>query len=438
MDRFFGFRDFETIAPFPRGYALIDDVEPLPNERYPWRVVLDVVDADWFDAMMREFGDANLPLELFEPMPAAIVTIDVEERGDWPWLYLDRPIWPPRRDDAPWLELTIGSGGPATYYRGLFDPAGVRTRVTLRDVDDRLLLGRLKRTFSPSSLVAPSDAVFTQRLGAVGTIDRALVFDVGQGSAVALVASGDHEPSFYFDLGGGVTQHARTFPRGFTSLCATAGAFVVMSHWDWDHWSSGNRFAGAKSMDWFFPDQGTVGPVHGKFAAQLAANGKFHLLSGGSSPYRYANFAIESCTGKSRNDSGLALTVDDPGLVEPVASPWLFPADAEYAHVPATLHGTKRFGALTVPHHGAAPAGMHVPAAHGGIQRAVVSVGKPNHYKHPSANALNNHTARGWNIVDTRSRSTPASPQHYELTFATRSSTVTPCGVAHCPWLDAH
>jgi hypothetical protein len=55
-------------------------------------------------------------------------------------------------------------------------------------------------------------------------------------------------PCMYADLGGGVIGHATSFPADFKRLCLTPT--IVLSHWDWDHWSSAGRFPAAQTMTW--------------------------------------------------------------------------------------------------------------------------------------------------------------------------------------------
>jgi hypothetical protein len=54
----------------------------------------------------------------------------------------------------------------------------------------------------------------------------------------------------YADLGGGVIGHATSFPADFKRLCLTRSPTIVLSHWDWDHWSSAGRFPAAQTMTW--------------------------------------------------------------------------------------------------------------------------------------------------------------------------------------------
>jgi hypothetical protein len=60
-----------------------------------------------------------------------------------------------------------------------------------------------------------------------------------QGASNAAVAAG--VVWLYFDLGGAVNGNLGTFPPELRRFCFSTHPPVVLSHWDWDHWSSASR-----------------------------------------------------------------------------------------------------------------------------------------------------------------------------------------------------
>ncbi len=93
------------------------------------------------------------------------------------------------------------------------------------------------------------------------------VFDVGQGNCNAVLDSYGR-PCCYFDFGGGITNNAFTYPLALSSFCfCSNNPPIVLSHWDWDHWSSAMRYhgaplsPGAAAARWIVPRQ-SITTVH--------------------------------------------------------------------------------------------------------------------------------------------------------------------------------
>lgn len=228
--------------------------------------------------------------------------------------------------------------------------------------------------------------------GAASEVELGVLFDVGQGSAAALL-DGSGSPKVYFDYGAGVLGNQRTYPRHNRPLCTLETELVILSHWDWDHWANAlrDRDRHVFGCRWLAPRDDTIGPIHMALAAQLRGL-KFWPKS--LPALKLGEISIHQCTGKSRNDAGLAVTwhpsdMRDGGV--------LFPGDCDYGHLPKSLQ-EKSFHGLVASHHGAA--GKTKAKAPAPIDPEVcrwyVSAGTGNSYGHPTAAGYRQHTGAGW------------------------------------------
>lgn len=220
-------------------------------------------------------------------------------------------------------------------------------------------------------------------------IDWVGVYDVGQGSAAAL-CDVDGVPMVYVDLGGGVMRNTGTFPQSLHDFCFTQSPPVILSHWDWDHWSSGTRFQQAANMKWIVPNQ-KLGAVHATFAATLATNSNLLVWPAKLSSVQSGQTEIIKCTGSGRNHSGLAVSVGGPQGDDPI----LLPGDARYAVIGSATSG--KYTSVVVPHHGADMRNRAVPAGLGyQMSRAVYSCGISNTFCHPWPVTERDHDKHGW------------------------------------------
>lgn len=164
-------------------------------------------------------------------------------------------------------------------------------------------------------------------------VEWVAVYDVGQGNANG-ICDGAETPLIYFDLGGGVTQNAATFPTALTDFCYARKPPVVLSHWDWDHWSAGARFNAASKLKWIVPNQ-WLGGVHATFAAGLYAAGNLLVWPAGLDSISVGQVTIlkYSGRGKGRNHTGLAIEVAGPNGQPPI----LLAGDARYSAIPGSL-----------------------------------------------------------------------------------------------------
>jgi beta-lactamase superfamily II metal-dependent hydrolase len=166
---------------------------------------------------------------------------------------------------------------------------------------------------------------------------------------------------------------------------------IILSHWDWDHWSSVSRFPSLLESDWIAPLPPEK-PIQQALAWILLGLGRLSLwLPGQPDRYRAKNLLLERCTGKTTNDSGIAVTLLGGSRQ---SKRCLLPGDAGYQHIPSVLAGA-RFNALSMTHHGGRLHSKLVPTPRRGAI-AACSVGAGNSYKHPFWETVEAHREEGW------------------------------------------
>ena len=264
----------------PRVYALVDRTVTLARDtKSPFAgdevVLLDSVDANWFDearrrrdgplADERTVDDADRNVSILE-----LRRRDLEDAlgGD-----LGGELWEPA-----WIELELQSGygytdrWPVLHYLNLF--AGPVARELVHAAWAEPPLDRELADKTSMDDVPEADEDELERILSRIEAPRAVaVYDVGHGNCHA--ALDEHAPVLYFDFGGGVLANRRTFPAGLTQFCFSYEPPIVLSHWDWDHWSSANRDTRAYARTWILPRQGVkgLGAVHRTFLARLLQHG---------------------------------------------------------------------------------------------------------------------------------------------------------------------
>jgi len=220
--------------------------------------------------------------------------------------------------------------------------------------------------------------------------------DVGQAACVVFSEGG--RPFGYFDVGAPMFFNRRSFPKPFDHRTATDG-FVILSHWDFDHFALALHCPELKKLQWFAPNQ-PVGPNTALFQKSLGSNLTFI-----SNDVDVGALALRRCSGTSprdRNSTGYALRLD----VEDTRI--LLPGDADYQWLPPAL--ARSVNRIMVPHHGATGSSPPSPGG-GGNPIAVVSYGIPNTYRHPSEDHIDAHRRAGWRIRRTAAHGNPRRPR---------------------------
>jgi hypothetical protein len=417
--------------PPPRVYACIDSIEPIEvgggegNSDIPpdlgargpddELVLLDSVDADWFDrteGSLVELSDeadwnvsalatSRTALELFVPR-------ELLAEGTWLEVLLDPP----------------GLGAAALHYLNLYGPPDEQSIRSVRPLPD--LDEELARRTSMDHLADASDAELERALPRF-RVDAASAYDVGQGNRNALLQ--DAIPQLYFDFGGGVIGNRRSFPNALRSFCLSNNPTIVLSHWDWDHWSSANRQPESYERTWIVPRQRkTLRPVHATFLGRLLQRGRLLVWPNALPALSRGEYKLIKCAGppSSTNDSGLALVAEHDAGNETLRM--LFPGDARYDYVPSGCDTP--LVALVAAHHGANTGARQVPQPAGVNATLVYSYGAGNRYPHPSPAGRAAHSS--WrHVLETAHRNPDLG--HVHLYWHVGSSDAAPpCGGSRC------
>ncbi len=379
-NRFFDVEDYPREIP-RRVYASYD-------QHADGRILFEAIDAAWFDEFMGDGGNAERWLETASGAPLSVLDTpsDIYQRAN-----LAPPSSDDEDDDGPteWVQIDIDAGGDdVILYAGLF-AEGIRVGFSKVSAVPARVSASLSAAFDLAPHVAPEQKIRFALAGLSAAIEWVAVYDVGQGSANGLCDAAAM-PLAYFDLGGGVLANTSSFPSTLTNICLTHKPPIILSHWDWDHWSSGLRFSQATSMTWLAPNQ-KLGAVHSALATLIVKNGQLLIWPAGLTGLTIGQVTLEKCTGvKGRNNTGLATLVDGP----PGEKPILLTGDARYSVIPSGLADCH---AVVVPHHGADMRNKATPTCVGHVaSRAAYSYGAGNTFAHPRSTTYDNHHANMW------------------------------------------
>jgi hypothetical protein len=377
-----------------RVYARVEGLEVDTNQAI---LKLDSVDADWFDTV----GYASTDDAVFSrTAPLAAIETDLAASSTSLLGALDTIRWlkdpeiedqlTADDDEAPWFEILLKQEGgfQAQVY---LDLRAVPEKVLAQArIPSALAVSRLRNRFSFEGFAVASQQDITNALPST-SIEGVVVYDVGQGNAQGLVDNAC-QPVVYADFGGGVTANAGTFPSSLKRFCACKAAPVVLSHWDWDHWSSAGLASNLwiRSHTWIAPLQRGLGPSHHTMASAIRKHGTLLLWSSAvAGPIATGAVTLDRCTGRGRNHSGIAVTVH-----RAQGNPILLPGDARYTAIPSH---TASFDSVVAPHHGANMRNNFAPSCPGHAHsRLVYSYGPGNTFRHARHVTRNVHSSRGW------------------------------------------
>ncbi len=166
----------------------------------------------------------------------------------------------------------------------------------------------------------------------------------------------------------------------------TKGDLVILSHWDWDHFSHGREHKAFHQVPWVAPAQ-IVGPGAYYFAEKLHGNGMLNLVRD-SRRYRPKNGSLHlySCpfSASDRNSSGI-IAVAHLSRGNSV----LLTGDCDYDTINRRSLPTATYSTIIIPHHGGELPGTPPPISANG--RFIVSYGLPNKYGHPKPSVISQH-----------------------------------------------
>lgn len=167
-----------------------------------------------------------------------------------------------------------------------------------------------------------------------------IALDVGHASCNALYVN--DKCIGYFDVGAPIAHNLKSFPTTWSHVPGQKG-FVLLSHWDFDHFSLVYRYPQLKNFIWYAPNQDT-GPNVSRLRKSMEANIRYL-----DTDYISPRFQLRKCTGnnpRDRNATGYAVRMS----INRVAL--LLPGDANYNFLPAGM--ATRLNRLLIPHHGGA------------------------------------------------------------------------------------
>lgn len=435
-----------------RYYARLGQREfiPAPVPEGTLQILLfESFDAEWFDR--HEPPDsASEQAKYYEEAELYVLQAPVQPDDVRRFRALEsvtQPVWEDS-EDAEWFVIeAFPSEGQRlmegelriTVHANLYDagtPAAVKSVQTV----DAKTTQRLRKTVSTAHFPTATEAAIDHALAGLASIEWAVVYDVGQGNAIGL-CDGNGFVQTYFDLGGGVLGNARTFPTALTNFCFTNSPPIILSHWDFDHWSSANRDKHAHSMTWIAPRQ-AVGPTHVALMTSIVASGTLLFVPATLKPTWRGQLYLELCTGSGRNYSGLALTLAEK--LKGKGERMLFPGDARYDYVPS-FPPSRDYLSVVVPHHGADMRKLLAPSCSGlAASRLVYSFGPGNTFSHPRHVTRQDHDHNGWHdplitsgaaayeVRETAYR-IPGPLGHVLLGWKTHATApALPCGAKHC------
>ncbi|MBE7564152.1 hypothetical protein H7F10_14715 [Acidithiobacillus sp. HP-6] len=218
------------------------------------------------------------------------------------------------------------------------------------------------------------------------------VYNVGQGACLAVLTN-SLQPALYFDLGGGCGTNAGTYPANFQP-CFTLNPPVVLSHWDMDHWISGDRHQSAQQLPWIVPRQ-ALGPSHMRFAQKLQSHGSLNIwpnnLTSVITPFGEIHKLPNTL---DRNNSGLVFVAKVGPHNDKVHV--LCPGDAKYVKLIPQISLPHSLGGLIATHHGGLYRRDIPPQASTNPHYIAYSYGQGNSYRHPHHQTVNKHLTAGW------------------------------------------
>ena len=187
---------------------------------------------------------------------------------------------------------------------------------------------------------------------AIKQADALFIHYVGQGSAATLnnskkYTSYSYTPECYFDVGGDI--YRRGGSECLSKLYHTKlndDAFIILSHWDLDHWISAHKYEELQKLSWIAPFQ-KIGPTHAKMANKIKKNDKLFLWCDdiGDSVLTKNLCIYKLENNNNRNYSGLCTVLKSP------STNILIPGDAPYDRCGKIIN-KHIVNIVIVPHHG--------------------------------------------------------------------------------------
>ncbi len=309
-----------------------------------------------------------------------------------------------------WIEVEFSRNGALLgfVFEGIgincLESEGRRERFNLRAVESQT--GRYLDQQTRTTIAAASREEIERELNrAQAPIGDAISLNVGHGNASVIVDQ-NYDANFYFDLGGsslGQWYRIRHIGRirfhhirnvGIPDrpvFLTTPNTFVILSHWDLDHWISATDPKNIALMNciWIAPELTGARPVHNAMMEELQRRQRLLIwpnrLDRVDTTFGYVAKADGPLN--NRNNSGLYAELNSRDTRV------LLTGDASYDHMPEAI---APYHSLVVPHHGGARLGTPLTPSATRDPRLVYSCGANNSYRHPLPATLASHNAAGW------------------------------------------
>lgn len=265
----------------------------------------------------------------------------------------------------------LGPGGDATLAD---DPdikkalAVVRKRYTFKAASQQPIFRRLRDRFSKAR------HLYVEAI------------DVGQASFITI--HDGRKSLLYFDAGLPLWFNEKSLPdQPPQYLPPHKYAVVILSHWDYDHYSAVQKYSNLRGLRCLAP-AGGMGPNAGKFAKSL---GKRLTMLDYGNKVTIGPVKLRWGVGLDKNNRGIL------ALVEVERRKILLAGDASYESIEPRYRAG--LTGVSIPHH--ASKTMYLPAnvpSGNPPGRAIVCAGQPNKYGHPVGQVIAGHSSSSWSV----------------------------------------
>jgi hypothetical protein len=312
--------------------------------------------------------------------------------------------------EGQWVRLRVaGTGqGPECEIEGPFRGLAP-DHIDTADPDAPVFIGRLRWGRMANSkeerrldrlctveMIKPASVIGRPGVALPGSIR---VLDAGQAHCAEIHGNGTPSKVLgYFDVGRPISFSASSWPNPPPILDIPDAGFVILSHWDYDHYSMALSFAPSLlNLNWLAPMPAKSSPTVAALVKKLGSSLVF-ATDPVLSPH--AGISLHKGLGpkSDRNSSGYVMRVSLP------SGDVLLAGDVDYQYIPTIA--CVGLSGLLAPHHGGKLVGQP-PVPHGIKGRAVFSFGSPNTYGHPHATSIVAHVSKGWMLAATNWSSEP-------------------------------
>ncbi|MGV8979897.1 hypothetical protein [Clostridium sp.] len=220
----------------------------------------------------------------------------------------------------------------------------------IKKIDDDKLLTKIENYFDLKNLdfSVVNAGIFNGLELSAMNIEFVSIFNVGQGSCAAICDS-QAIPLLYFDFGEAYGQDKQYCPIK-QRLCVCNNPYVILSHWDKDHWFGALRVSEIIKNKWIIPYQ-KIGAEAYKLANSISAKGNLFLWDDTKKELKTPFGYIFKCKGNAnhRHNNGLGIFVEIK-KEDNIMKKYLLPGDNRYRYIESKF--LKNLDGLVASHHG--------------------------------------------------------------------------------------